>query len=285
MSFRSRSGSRNGAGSAFTLIELLVVIAIIAILAAILFPVFAQARDKARQTACASNMKNMITGTMMYIQDYDELWPITLPSAGTNQSFTAWTVEPLLAAPPASPVTRSYWANAIQPYVKNWQIYTCPSAQDLNIGRTAEQSQGIKVAYLLNGYLNSWPTAGSPAPAEVIAYTEGSGKQAILGYALEFPLPVISGCAAPTQVPFQFIRAGTGCAGQCSYTFQTNKTWWVHGQGSNYAYMDGHVKWQRNGGDTSPWSRTDANGLPQGYWGPNPPDCPWMYYYGPVIEP
>ena len=64
---------------AFTLIELLVVIAIIAVLAAILFPVFAQAREKARQTACLSNMRQMTLGVMMYAQDYDE----TLPLAAT----------------------------------------------------------------------------------------------------------------------------------------------------------------------------------------------------------
>jgi prepilin-type N-terminal cleavage/methylation domain-containing protein/prepilin-type processing-associated H-X9-DG protein len=87
----------------FTLIELLVVIAIIAILAAILFPVFAKAREKARQSSCLSNVKQIGLGFMMYAQDYDE----TLP--GGNVGGTGW------------------WGNAIAPYVKNTQILTCPS--------------------------------------------------------------------------------------------------------------------------------------------------------------
>jgi prepilin-type N-terminal cleavage/methylation domain-containing protein/prepilin-type processing-associated H-X9-DG protein len=89
----------------FTLIELLVVIAIIAILAAILFPVFAQAREKARQTACLSNTKQLALGVYMYAQDYDE----TLPVAGYNQQC------------------RGRWQWQIYPYVKNEQMFTCPN--------------------------------------------------------------------------------------------------------------------------------------------------------------
>jgi prepilin-type N-terminal cleavage/methylation domain-containing protein len=74
-----RTSPRSGRHSAFTLIELLVVIAIIAILAAILFPVFAQAREKARQTTCISNMKQAALGIMMYTQDYDETMDLPLP--------------------------------------------------------------------------------------------------------------------------------------------------------------------------------------------------------------
>jgi prepilin-type N-terminal cleavage/methylation domain-containing protein/prepilin-type processing-associated H-X9-DG protein len=96
----------------FTLIELLVVIAIIAILAAILFPVFARAREKARQAACTSNCKQLALGTLMYVQDYDEKFPMWDRFAGSN-------TRPL--APPA----------AIFPYVKNLELYTCPSGADL----------------------------------------------------------------------------------------------------------------------------------------------------------
>jgi prepilin-type N-terminal cleavage/methylation domain-containing protein len=80
--------------SAFTLIELLVVIAIIAILAAILFPVFAQAREKARQSSCLSNMKQLSTGSLMYVQDYDEKFMLTTPNNGHSSFTTPWDRTP-----------------------------------------------------------------------------------------------------------------------------------------------------------------------------------------------
>ncbi len=92
---------------AFTLIELLVVIAIIAVLAAILFPVFAQAREKARQTSCASNARQLGMGVLMYLQDYDEtLTPVAIASADGNGVL---------------------WPVLVAPYVKNEQVRRCPS--------------------------------------------------------------------------------------------------------------------------------------------------------------
>lgn len=93
----------------FTLIELLVVLAIIAILAAILFPVFAKAREKARQSSCLSNLKQMGTGCLMYAQDFDE----RLPGTYTMMPPGPW---PLI-----------HWTTLIAPYVKNTQIFMCPS--------------------------------------------------------------------------------------------------------------------------------------------------------------
>ena len=111
----SAFASRKAAG--FTLIELLVVIAIIAILAAILFPVFAQAREKARQAACLSNTKQMSLGLMQYAQDYDE----TLPVQGDNGQ------------------NRGRWFVQIFPYVKSAEVFTCPNLPDAKLITTKFQ--------------------------------------------------------------------------------------------------------------------------------------------------
>src|SRR5947209_3865270 len=118
---------------AFTLIELLVVIAIIAILAAILFPVFAQARDKARSATCLSNMKQMGNAAMMYSQDYDENWvpPFKYDASGNppvrNNNALRW------------------WQDLLQPYVKNYQIFQCPSSPGWTFGDAASCKNGANL--------------------------------------------------------------------------------------------------------------------------------------------
>ncbi len=103
----------------FTLIELLVVIAIIAILAAILFPVFARAREKARQTSCLSNVKQLMLAWNMYAQDYDEM----------SNRYAAYTA-PAVVIPVGG---RDYWFELLQPYVKNSQIFSCPSYRNTQV--------------------------------------------------------------------------------------------------------------------------------------------------------
>ena len=99
---------------AFTLIELLVVIAIISILATILFPVFARAREQARKSACMSNLQQIGIATMMYVQDYDETYPIAALPTPSSDGMDGYT--------------SSYWFNELQPYTKNRQVWFCPTA-------------------------------------------------------------------------------------------------------------------------------------------------------------
>src|SRR5271156_2854002 len=108
MNVKSGFGGRPSR-SAFTLIELLVVIAIIAILAAILFPVFAQARERARATSCLSNFKQLGICVLMYAQDSDETFPL-----GTPDNWNA------------------SWPVAVQPYVKSLDVFRCPDDGDLS---------------------------------------------------------------------------------------------------------------------------------------------------------
>src|SRR6056297_1595143 len=125
----------------FTLIELLVVIAIIAILAAILFPVFARAREKARQTSCLSNVKQIGLAWQMYVQDYDEcIPPYYVPNSVRGPEL-----------PDIGASTTLYWQDLIYPYTKNFQIWVCPS--DSSTGEIAYiRSYGGNYNYVFSHY-------------------------------------------------------------------------------------------------------------------------------------
>lgn len=127
---------------AFTLIELLVVIAIIAILAAILFPVFAQAREKARTASCLSNIKQIGHAVGMYVQDHDDTYPTGYCPKGPGGDIT-WCF------PFDDPTQQPNWFMQLQPYVKNDALFDCPSAPPGEWYRAGK----VNVAYYTNQFL------------------------------------------------------------------------------------------------------------------------------------
>ncbi len=205
----------------FTLIELLVVIAIIAILAAILFPVFAKAREKARQASCVSNLKQFGTALMMYAQDYDE-------------KFT----RAYFYHPPGGPDGLTFWPINIQPYVKNQQLQICPShdwtytysnpdftasyalvnISENRAGQTCESVSGGRMALFHD-------VAGT------IAFCDSTSSE-------------IFGPWSGDPDPLVFTEVGT-----------RSRAWEGHNDGACYTFVDGHVKWIK---DTQPgmWTST-----------------------------
>lgn len=230
----------------FTLIELLVVIAIIAILAAILFPVFAKAREKARQASCASNEKQIALGLLQYVQDNDETMPFGAGTDGIGHG----------------------WAGEIMPYTKSTGIFRCPddpTADKTNKNGKGEADPAISYALncMLGGGRSGGKLAGQNAPASTVLLCE------------------VRGVTTDLTTPNGDLWSQAGNGGDCdncggwmdhgSYDapngsggnqFDTGmlgqpprvsiqNTWLGgrvngrHTDGSNFALADGHVKWLR----------------------------------------
>ncbi len=209
----------------FTLIELLVVIAIIAILAAILFPVFAKAREKARTSNCSSNHKQLALGMLQYTQDYDE----RLPSAGNGNQSTPIIPGDTIFNNNAGLYYRS-WASNIYPYVKSVQLYVCPSTTYTNYGVaygvpfTCLNSAGTRTTLFNRVLMVSLAELLQPSQSLMISEKgEGGG--------------------------YQYIISNEHYACRDS-----------HNEGANVAYFDGHVKWLRfERGDWAGWGIAPYN--------------------------
>jgi prepilin-type N-terminal cleavage/methylation domain-containing protein/prepilin-type processing-associated H-X9-DG protein len=223
----------------FTLIELLVVIAIIAILAAILFPVFARAREKARQASCQSNVKQLMLGIIMYSSDYDERNCHLFISTGPT-----WPMRIVdNTTPPDGLRVEAYsWRAAIQPYVKNIQLNACPSAQD-GLEYTSRQGacgQGWRQVRGSYGY-NMTNVSGRPdgqklswfqKPANLIAIADNNccGKSCF----------AISCCVGSAPLQLSAVTQAWLDEGVWDGIVSTR-----HNGGANMGFYDGHVKWRR----------------------------------------
>jgi len=203
----------------FTLIELLVVIAIIAILAAILFPVFAKAREKARQSSCLSNVRQLSTAIMMYIQDYDEVFPAAYDYAST-------------------PTSARFWFAQAEPYMKNGQIFDCPSASVEANPKTAPE-------YGVNSAVCLLPSAAPYTARRALADVKQVARTILVGDARTYYFDY-----AHLVTPYIHCYVPSTAAGrsEASYDFRGDATRiadWKdrHNQGLNLGYCDGHAKW------------------------------------------
>ncbi|MES2459720.1 MAG: DUF1559 domain-containing protein [Armatimonadota bacterium] len=235
---------------AFTLIELLVVIAIIAILAAILFPVFAQAREKARATACISNQKQIGLALMQYVSDYDEMWP---SGRLFNELYTS----------PNSFPTGIGWSQQVSPYVKNGGLFKCPSDD-----WEPALAGNVTMSYALNANLAAITDADLTKPAMtcgLIEVTENDGSINPSG-ALDTRSPAASGPIVATGGSAGGLARGkykTGPIGFPARAFGLGIPRYGdarHSEGSNFLCADGHVKWARGQTvSTGPSAQAKAN--------------------------
>jgi prepilin-type N-terminal cleavage/methylation domain-containing protein/prepilin-type processing-associated H-X9-DG protein len=205
--------------NAFTLIELLVVIAIIAILAAILFPVFAQAREKARQASCMSNIKQLGNAAMMYVQDFDE----TFQKANMNY-ITAGGKQ-------------AYWSELLYPYIKNGGdsrsegVLLCPSFVPT---ATTRRSYGWNIG----NHRRNWTNGFGYRPADNAAYVT---QAAVLFPADTILFGDISPYPSSTNDIFLFVRDNYVLSE--SEELRMSYTPNLHNKGAVYGFADGHAKW------------------------------------------
>ena len=207
---------------AFTLIELLVVIAIIAILAAILFPVFAQAREKARATSCLSNMKQVGLATQMYVQDYDERLFFFARTDNPSQSHTGAIM------PNAASVDPVRWWNGLMPYMKNSQILVCPSDALPTDSPNEKGSKIYKRSYIAIRAAEGLTLAQIEFPVETIVVTEKWGAD-------ETGKPITDSWIEPTEGDFEYDAAKN------RMRLAANR----HQGGLNASFFDGHAKFLR----------------------------------------
>ena len=253
MSFVLRPYAALPARRAFTLIELLVIIAIISILAAVLFPVFAQARDKARSTSCLSNLRQIANAYTMYMGDYDGTLPLTNHSGG-------------LAS----------WINASQPYIKSRGLYRCPSdgSQTPWAQTDAEWTDTTYPVRRSSYFLNAWLAGGNNDGASVYGNDPAIKNPASVIYVAESVEESKSDHFHPMcwGTPDPAYAAAPCTAALFAWNATKSETAEIalrrHQDGSNYAFVDGHVKWAK-------WSQVyfqdTARGIYEGAFDPRQP--------------
>lgn len=268
---------------AFTLIELLVVIAIIAILAAILFPVFAQAKAAAKKTQDLSQMKQVGTAVQIYAGDHDDTLPLAYAVSPTGGWYTNSHIETPADWAPGYDATyyaenQTHVMNSTYPYVKSGEIFKSKAGRNFDLpgGDYGVAGAGPfrtnNVQY--NGLLNGWSATAINQPSLLPLFSQNRGTANIRGYATSQPR-----LRCPSEGACVFQPSSPSCNG-------ANGTWsdmaffdetysqWVHGRGQITVQADSSAKWRSmNGGVNTPsdfrtmyWTRFTANGGSRTEW-------------------
>jgi prepilin-type N-terminal cleavage/methylation domain-containing protein/prepilin-type processing-associated H-X9-DG protein len=232
----SIQSTRHSAHRGFTLIEILVVVAIIALLAAILFPVFARARENARRTSCQSNLKQIGLAALQYVQDYDERYPYSRIGYSSSNPPPA-EYQKFIQGPFSDGSKQVLWPEFLQPYVKSYQMFACPS-RSRAISGVINGNYGMMTAIGIDnlaGTQQSLHSAAIKAPALTYFIMDCYSYVISYGGAWQF-LPGVGNADMPAILDSH--ADGDTCHG---YTIECHTS--RHFDGVNVAFADGHVKW------------------------------------------
>jgi prepilin-type N-terminal cleavage/methylation domain-containing protein len=305
---------------AFTLIELLVVIAIIAILAAILFPVFAQAKESAKKAQDLSNYKQMGTATLIYSTDTNDILPlghITFPD-GRNGWRTLvpypqdWIPTGSWSLANWREAARQQWANSVQPYAKNYDIFAGNLPKVRNSADSAHfqdpnaEGKWKTTSAAYNGLLHAWSASSITEPSKLIMVWSGYGKSSLEGRTIANPTLLCD--TTQRFVDCRFNPTGPPAPGvNCQNTHCWAWFWpgdtascYVFGQGWNAVRSDSSAKFYRSGRVTGETVGNDFNRLyndspfahirtsttePLTQWGCTPPGSNQTPYYSCMFRP
>ncbi len=276
---------------AFTLIELLVVIAIIAILAAILFPVFAQAKEAAKKTAFISNLKQVATGFAIYQTDSDDLYPMAM-GRRPDGAFT-WgsgllhpcpenviNSNPIWQTPARIAMAKTMWANSCQPYMKNYDLMILTGAPNkVNAADASGFQPGVKpnmTSMTMNGLMHCYPAGSVTSPSLAVLLWPGTGKQNMVGRVWSNP-SLLCGASNGCQFNPGALPGELATDTAADYVLGDGTTSWVYGQRMPIVRTDTSVKtvpvgthvataaaWPNVTDD--PWAQVSATGTPISYW-------------------